>query len=229
MATKNRSTSPFWQLVHYILGFPKSVYLNWRCLPARQAIRMPLLCSHKTRLKHLCGHISVPGKLKMGLVKIGLGTSQLSDFLKERTIIDWRGTIVFDGRCKIGSGSRIAVSETGTLIFHDNFHNSSRLYIICNKHIEMGKNVGISWDTTLMDSDQHRIFNADGVRINEDAPIVFEDNVWCGCHAIILKNTHITHDVIIGAGAIVGGQHLTPNVVLAGQPATILKQDIHWN
>lgn len=226
MASKNRSTSVFAQIVHYILGFPKSMYVNFRCLPFAQAIHFPILVSHKTKLKYLSGDISVHGKLKIGLVKIGLGTSQLVDFQRERTIIDFRGKVVFNGKCKIGSGSRIAVANTGTLIFNHNFSNSSHLHIICFKYIEFGEDNHVSWNTLFMDTDQHAVYNTEHERINEDAPIKLGNRIWYGCNSTILKGTELTDDLIIGASAVVCGRHLTPNVILAGQPAKIVKEGV---
>ena len=226
MGHNNRTTSPFQQLLHYLLGLPKSLYVNFRCLPFAQAVHLPILVSHHTRLKPLYGKVTVSGKLKMGLVKIGLGTSQLVDFRSERTVIDLRGRVEFNGRCKIGAGSRMMVATTGTLVFHDNFCNSSHLSIICFKKIVFGTNNHFSWHTLVMDSDQHEVVDCTGQRVNEDAPVIFGDNVWCGCNTIVLKGTELCSDVMVGAGAVVHGHHTTPHVVLAGNPAKIVKENV---
>ena len=226
MSSRNRTTSPFQQLLHYLLGLPRSLYVNFRCLPFRQAVHMPILVSHHTRLKHLSGKVVVSGRLKMGLVKIGLGTSQMSDFRSERTVVDFRGCVEFNGKCKIGAGARLFVADTGTLVFHDNFCNSSHLSIICFQHIEFGNNNHVSWHTLIMDSDQHSLLNDAGERINPDAPVRFGDNVWCGCNVLILKGTELTRDVVVAAGAVVHGTHETPHVILAGNPAKIVKSNV---
>jgi len=213
-------------LLRYILGLPGSLYVNLRCLPFRQAVHLPILVSHHTRLKHLSGKVVVNGKLKMGLVKIGLHTSQMSDFRSDRTVIDFRGSVVFNGKCKIGAGARIMVADSGQLVFHDNFCNSSHLSIICYQHIEFGQNNTFSWNTLVMDSDQHSLLNDAGECINPDSPVRFGDNVWCGCNAIVLKGTEITHDVVMAAGSVVHGTHDTPNVILAGNPAKRVKENV---
>lgn len=202
--------------------------MNFRCLPFSQACRLPIMVSHKTKIKHLNGDISVSGKMKVGLVKIGLETSQLVDFQKQRTLIDLRGKVSFNGRCKIGAGSRVFVSDGGTLIFNDDFCNSAMTSIICYHHIEFGNNNHVSWNTQFMDSDQHAVYNSDGVRINENAAIRFEDNVWCGCNVIVLKGTELAHDTVVGAGSVGCGKHTTPHVVLAGQPAKVVKEGTSW-
>lgn len=148
------------------------------------------------------------------------------DFRSERTIVDFRGKVEFNGKCKIGAGSRIMVATTGRLVFHNNFSNPSHLSIICFKNIEFGNNNHFSWHTLVMDSDQHAIVDFNGRRVNADTPILLSDNVWCGCHVTILKGTKLCNNVIVGAGSIVHGQHLTPYVVIAGNPAQIVKTGV---
>jgi len=55
-------------------------------------------------------------------------------------------------------------------------------------------------------------------------PIVIGRNVWIGNNAIILKGTEIGDNSVIGAGAVVTGGKLPSNVVIAGNPARILKE-----
>ena len=78
-------------LMRYILGFPKSIWLNFRKLPFRQAIRMPILV-YRTKLKSISGSIEIKAaKLKTGLIKIGFGTTQVSDIQRERVILNIDG------------------------------------------------------------------------------------------------------------------------------------------
>lgn len=228
MAEAPKHKNKFGEFVRYVLGMPRSIYVNFRCLPFRQAIHLPILVSHRTRCQSLRGKITITGPLKVGLVKIGLGTSQVVDFWRERTLIDLRGKVNFGGKCKIGAGSRIFVAESGTLSFSDNFHNSSHLTILCFKSITFGYDNGQSWHNTIMDSDQHAILDSDGKRINEDAPIIFGNRVWCGCHSTILKGTVVADNIIIGANSCVSGRHLESHVILAGNPAKVVKSGVDW-
>lgn len=229
MTEQKEHRNKFGEFIQYILGFPRSIYINFRCLPFKQACHLPILVSIHTKSKSLRGHITINSPLKIGLIKIGLGKSQLVDFRRERTILNIQGNLTFYGKCKIGSGSRIFVASTGHLTFHDNFHNSSQLSIICFKSITFGQNNGQSWHNLIMDSDQHRIYDAEGKRINEDAPIVFGNNVWCGCNCTFLKGTFIGNDVVVGANSCVSGKHIENNVILAGNPAHVVRHNITWN
>ena len=55
------------------------------------------------------------------------------------------------------------------------------------------------------------------------APITIEDNVWVGSGAIVLPGVTIGADSVVAAGAIVT-QDVPPRVVVAGNPARVIKK-----
>ena len=106
--------------LRYALAFPRSVWLNFRLLPFRQARRLPLLVSHRTKLHNLSGQIILHAdSLRVGLVKIGFNTCQMTDFRHHRTLLNLRGTLHIMGECAIGAGSSVGAgigsgSDTGS-------------------------------------------------------------------------------------------------------------------
>lgn len=54
-------------------------------------------------------------------------------------------------------------------------------------------------------------------------PIVIGDNVWLGGGAIVLPGVTIGADSVVGAGAVVT-RDVPPNVVVAGNPASIIRR-----
>ncbi len=224
------SRDKFRILIRYILGFPKSLYFNFRMLPFKQAIYIPILISHKTRIQHLSGTILLTSEImKTGVVKIGFGHTQICDFRSNHTIIDIQGKIFFQGKCKIGIGCHIYVTETGCLTFGSNFNVTSNSNIICNNTISFGNNNLLSWHCLIMDTDQHAIYDSITHKmLNEDRAIIFGDNVWCGCNCILLKGTRIGNQVVIAAGSRLSSKYPYNNVVLSGNPAIVYRQNIYW-
>lgn len=212
----------------YTLGFPRSVVMNLLFLPFKQAIQLPILVSHKTRFRHYSGKITIKGKLKVGLVKIGFGTTQVVDFRNERTIIDLRGIMHIHGKCKFGAGSKITVTETGVLILGNNFNITSSSSIICNKEITFGDDCLVSWNCIFMDTDQHRIFNSNNERINQDKGIIIGDKVWFGCNNTVLKGAKVASNTVVGACSRIDRKFRTEGVIISGNPAQEVKQKIYW-
>ena len=55
-----------------------------------------------------------------------------------------------------------------------------------------------------------------------DAPVVIEDDVWCGANVTILKGVTIGRGSVIAAGAVVT-QSFPPYSIIGGVPAKLLK------
>ena len=193
----------------------------------RQAIHLPILISHRTRLENLSGRIDLQAdSLRIGLVKIGFNTYQHTYFHRDRTQVNLRGLWVLKGECAIGAGSCIHVGEQGVLIFGEKTNIGPKTLIICHRSIELGRQTQTSWSCTLMDTDQHQLVDSEGHCCNEDRPIAMGDNVWCGCHVIVTKGTQICSHVTIGAGSCVHGVFAEEQTVIAGNPARVVRHGV---
>lgn len=116
--------------------------------------------------------------------------------------------ILFNGaKLKLGSG----------------FFNSN-IKIRCHERIEIGENVAISHDVTIMDSDAHEGL-WDGYE--KTKPIKIGNHVWIGTRVTILKGVTIGDNAIIAAGSVVT-KDVPNNTVVAGVPAKVIKTDINW-
>jgi len=54
------------------------------------------------------------------------------------------------------------------------------------------------------------------------APVVIEDEVWLGAHAVVLAGVRIGRGAVIGAGGVVTC-NIPANAVVAGAPARVLR------
>ena len=213
--------------LRYVLALPRSVWYNYTLLPLRQAWRLPILVSHRTKVENLTGEVTlIATKPRIGLVKIGFNTYQHTDFWHDRTRINIRGRWVMKGACAVGAGSCINVGEKGVLIFCDNVSIGPKTLIICHHTITFADHNQTSWCCTLMDTDQHRLVDNKGNWSNEDRPIELAEGVWLGCHVIITKGTRLAAYTTVGAGSVVHGSHDQERTVLAGNPATVVKRGV---
>ncbi len=87
----------------------------------------------------------------------------------------------------------------------------------------------IANDVSFRSSDSHSILNEKGERINLAGNIVIGDHVWIGMRSVILKNTIIHNNSIIGAGSICNKDYEKENCLIAGNPAKIVKEKVNWS
>lgn len=58
---------------------------------------------------------------------------------------------------------------------------------------------------------------------NQDAPVIIEDDVWCGANVTILKGVTIGRGSVIAAGAVVT-KSCPPYSIIGGVPAHVIKR-----
>lgn len=214
----------------YLIHLPRSLYFNLKYFDLRSALRLPIFISNKTRFINLNGTIEVQAKLSSGMIKIGFPTAEVFfDERHYRGAIDNHGKIIFFGKAVLGQGTRIFVKSSGELIFGENFWGTAENNISCHKKIQFGKSVLLSFRILLMDTDTHHILSAQNrIILNPNKSIVIGDNVWIGCNSIILKGTEISNNSIVGAGTVVAKQFDKSHLIIAGNPARIIKEEVVW-
>lgn len=147
---------------------------------------------------------------------------------------DVSGTFVFErglGSVTVGDGSSIG---NGALV-------------ICTQPdgIRIGRNVMLSWNVTLIDTNAHSLDRAlrendagdwlAGIRKGRlgafkswhdvaSAPITIGDGVWVGFGSVIMKGVTIGEGAVIASRSVVT-RDVPPYAVVGGSPARVLSQD----
>ncbi|CUQ42674.1 maltose O-acetyltransferase [Clostridium paraputrificum] len=137
--------------------------------------------------------------------------------------VDENANLIVEQGFSIYYGGDIILFKGASLKLGSGFINSN-VKIRCKKSISIGKNVAISHDVTIMDSDAHEILY-DNYEMSK--PILIGDNVWIGTGATILKGVCIGDGAIVGAKSVVT-RDVPPNTIVAGVPARIIKNDVSW-
>ena len=102
------------------------------------------------------------------------------------------------------------------------------LYAAGGTSISIGTGCLLSNNIEVHTTDHHGIYDLTGKRINNDKSIVIGKYVWIGLGCKILKGTTIPDGSVVGAGSVVCGKYLEENVVLAGNPASVVRTHIFW-
>jgi acetyltransferase-like isoleucine patch superfamily enzyme/coenzyme F420-reducing hydrogenase beta subunit len=128
-----------------------------------------------------------------------------------------------NGSFSIYYGGDIICFKNSKLTLGSGFCNSN-VKIRCTNSINIGNNVAIAHDVTIMDSDAHSI-GYEGYQMTK--PVIIGNNVWIGSRAIILKGVKIGNGAVVAAGAVVT-KDVPPNCTVAGVPAKVIKDSTAW-
>lgn len=130
----------------------------------------------------------------------------------------------------------VSGSEKGNIVkIGENFFNTHKLEIFAgggeNNNLYIGNNVLCSRQISIYTHDGHSIhnFSKGNILNNSKNDLIIGNNVWIGHGVIILKNTQIKDNTIIGAGSVVCGSYDSYNSIIAGNPAKIVKENVYWN
>ena len=174
--------------------------------------------------------------------------------LKSSIIIHGKNnSIIIDQGVKLNNVNITITGRNNKLIFHKNvvFHEKGRIkleddnnlieigentdFVSCffaisdyNSKVIIGKDSMLSGEIIIRNSDVHSILNNENKRINPGRDVIIGDRVWIGYGANILKGSFIENDAIIGNQSVVSGQHIPSGNIAVGNPAKIVKQNIHW-
>ena len=85
-----------------------------------------------------------------------------------------------------------------------------------------------SFDISLWTSDRHAILDNNGKCINHGKDIVIGNHVWIGHGAKLMKGATINDGSVIGGNSLVTKKFFEKNVIIAGNPAKIIKKEISW-
>jgi acetyltransferase-like isoleucine patch superfamily enzyme len=97
-----------------------------------------------------------------------------------------------------------------------------------NSKIFIGKDCMISSGVKFKTGDSHSIIDTEkNIRINPAGNITIGNHVWIGQEVILLKNTTIGDNSIVGIRSLVT-KNFENNVLIAGIPAKIIKEKINW-
>lgn len=217
------TTFDFWNI---LLSLPKTLRFNFHYFPLKTALKLPVFVSHRTFLRELHGKIMLPEKVNTAMIKIGFGDVGHYDRKRSRSIWQVSGTVAFGGKASIGHGSKLSVR--GNLTLGADFNMTAESTIVCAHQISFGKDCLLSWDILIMDTDEHPIYNQEGIRTNPDKPIIVGNHVWIGCKCMLLKGTEIPNNTVVAAGTLLTSAFSGKNQIVGGNPPAVLKSDVRW-
>lgn len=91
----------------------------------------------------------------------------------------------------------------------------------------IGRECMFAKETRLYCSDFHSIIDLKtGRPLNQGQEIIIGNHVWVGEGVKILKNCHITDNIVIGVGSIVTKDLTINHAIYAGNPAVCKKKDV---
>jgi acetyltransferase-like isoleucine patch superfamily enzyme len=111
--------------------------------------------------------------------------------------------------------------------------STARLNINCRNKgsVMLTKDILIGSDVKFQSDDCHTIIDMlSNTRINPfGGTIIVKNHVWLGEDALVLGDTFISENCIIGARTFLRGVMAPSNAIIAGVPARVTRSDVSWD
>lgn len=216
------------QIIRYSLSMPKTVYFNFRVLPIKQAIRLPIFISFSTKLLHMRkGCIILDKSIQNKPFSVVIGFNGTEVVPPQKSMISLKsGNLIFKGTCHIAEGCIIDI-DGGVLTLGKQFSANRNFWISCNKSITFGDEAMLGWNITFFDATGHKIFKS-GIEKEAYKPILIGNHVWIGSESHILKGAIVPDDSIVAYGSIVTKNFNEPHSIYGGSTAVFIQKDITW-
>ncbi|WP_321479831.1 hypothetical protein [uncultured Bacteroides sp.] len=201
------------------------IYFNFRYLPCKQAIHLPILL-YSPHFESCRGKIIIKSKsVHFGMIQLGFPNNHSN--LDGIIIYNSGGILEFvgDGTFFIGSSSVLSVGKKGYLSFEKNI-SASQSHFLCDYRMIFHENCTIGSRCTFMDCDFHAIKNiVTGEKKLPYKLVEIGSNNWFGFECMIMKGTSTSDNIIVGSRSLLNKNYQNSTYsILAGSPAKIIKK-----
>ena len=206
----------------------KTIYLNFKMLPFKQAIHLPVLVGWRTELRNVKGRFIFDDGIELypGIVTINIHTGPISTKY-EHFVFCVPGDIVIHGT-NIHFFVGMTLWINGQLELGGENVFGSHSLIACYKHISIGHFTGCSWNCEIYDTNFHffRDLIANRV-IKRNGKVFIGDGVFIGNKVVIGKGTYLCEGCVVSNNSLVNRSYKREgkNLLIGGNPAQILMTD----
>lgn len=199
----------------------KTIYINFRSLPIKQAIKFPIIIRGKFSIRCI-GNIRIESsEIHRGMIKFGNFNNKSS----RPTRIANHGTIIFRGYCTIWEGVLLELGAKSILDMGNETLLGENVNIMIRRECRIGDYSRLTFDSQIMDSDFHYMVDTETNEIKDcTKPVLIGIYNWIGNRTTIKKGT-ITPDYATVASNSLLSKDYRGGVncpILGGCPAKII-------
>lgn len=225
---RNQILRPLYHVCRHLwhTRYLKSLYVNFRVLPFRQAIRMPIVIIAPVKIRNLSGRCIIKKQIHYKMFCIGTDVDNMpQSFLPAQLNI--QGTLVLNGFVSLNKGASLVVWPDATMTLGDDVMICSGVTIKAVNNVTVGNHVMISAGCFIMDSSIHCIYNTNTMETDcPDGEITIGNNVWLNMYTDVIKWGSVPDGCITTRYSLINKIQDPDdiNCILAGQPAKVIKR-----
>lgn len=215
-----------WQRKSDLRNIFSSIYFNFKYLPFKQAIRLPILL-YKPHFLALKGKITIDSpKITTGMIRLGF--HEVSIYPNNGITLELKGKeIIFKGKCSIGNDSYISTGAQSIVEFGKDFRSNAGVKIVSYRGIKFGEGCRFGWSVLVMDTNFHPLYDMKQKKYKQaSGRIEIGDYNWFSTQCKIMHSVTTPHRCIFGMGTTVTRNcEMKPYCVMGGNPVRIISEN----
>ena len=214
-------------MVTNVFNFVKTVFFNFRYLPFKQAIHLPIQVTLNLRNIQLKRGQIVLKKYWRKCVRIDCGGCLGLQEFSGGIYMSPNSKLIFHGSAKLGKGTVLRCDENAIIEIGEGFFCNKNCFFRCNDKIVFGDRCIVGWNVQINTTNGHRIWTEDK-ESKDSGPVFIGNHVWITSNVIITKNVTVSEDSVVAQGAVLTSIFKKKHVLIGGVPAKIIKENIYW-
>ncbi|WP_321317221.1 hypothetical protein [Labilibaculum sp.] len=215
-------------LIH--LRILKTIYINFRLLPFKQAYHFPVLVLGKAKFLSLKGKIKLDdSKVRFGMVLLGKDVDEMP-ISSTPTKIYLNGILSIVGGLIVNKGANLSVEKGALLSVGSNVMICSGVLVKATERIIIGNYARIASGCFIIDSNMHSIKDVITGQIKKrNAPITIGNNVWLSMNTSVMPGTIVPDNSVTSRYAFLNKDYSKDyknGAFFAGSPAKAVREGL---
>lgn len=209
------------------INWYKTLYFNFKVFPFSIAKKLPVYIYEWVKFSDLSGEIVIDAPIKRGMIGFGQRFEKLtrSAGISEISI---KGKLVIKGHVHIGKDVAIYIDKGASCEFGHMTCIGSRVKIICVKNIVLGTWARIGYESQLVDTNSHQMYD-----MLTNQRFAMTGKIWIGNYNSIsnrvtfMANSQTPDYCVVASNSLCNKNYssLGSYILLGGIPAKLLKEN----
>lgn len=210
-----------------IINLLRSIYFNFRYLPFKQAVNLPIWITTNFRVHGLKRGQLILCQSNRRSVVFGCWGSPGLQQMKGGLLFSKGSCLILRGHTVVSQGSVFRMDSGASIDLGRDFYCNKNCFFRASRDIVFGNDCLVGWNVQINTSDGHTILH-DAKRRPSDLSITIGNHVWITSNTIITKGVSIADGCIIAQGAVVAKSINERNALVGGVIAKVISQNIEW-
>ena len=205
----------------YNFYYIKTIIVNMRLLPIRQALKFPIVIYSPCELLIRRSQIILEDetKIKFGMIALGRNDDKMISSKTPLLLMLLDSKIFVNGNFRMSSGCTLRMDH-GKLYLGKGVAFGGGCKLFCNSIISIGDYTQFAFNCVCTDTDFHYIYHK-GLVKDCLSPISIGDRVWIGNNSTVSKGTVLASSTILASRSYANKNYMSSGegALLVGSPA----------